>query len=137
MALVDVALGDARDRAGEDLGRLDAPDRTAISIATPPKRCSIRWRKKWTQSELTHRRWGSLGLKPSDSACWLTLDSVAIARPPRSSAWTVGMSWSSTYGYDDQHWRRLAGSYGSAKRSFAGCMLRAACSIAWADRFTM
>ena len=112
-----------RERAaGKTCGLSTLPTEPAISIATPPKRCSSERRKKFGQSADSQARCGSvaLPLKPSVSACCDTLASVTIARPSVPTAWSSGMTWSSTYGYDDQHWRMLAGSSVSAKRMCAG-----------------
>ena len=78
------------------------PTDPAISIATPPKRCSSEARKRWAQSEDTQRFCSSSAgvppLKPSVSTCWLTLASVTIARLWTSTASSTGIRWSSTYG---------------------------------------
>ena len=90
------------------------PTDPAISIATPPKRCCSFARKKWIQSAVIHFFCASSGLNPSDSACWLTFASVAITLPFVPTACRLGICWSSTKGYDDQHWRRFDGSFASA-----------------------
>ena len=77
-------------------------------------------RKKFGQSAVSHVLSVSLSLKASVSACWLTLVSVAIGLPSVPTACNTGISWSSTNGYDDQHWRRFAGSIASAKWMCAG-----------------